>query len=174
MARELAGKSELIEIIRLYRIIFDFYRRQENRLIDKIPFPRLTPVISESLTYHLIKDSVILGNRYITDVSFSKSGGDLEVVENGIIKRVEVKSTAQQAFQYFSNKDKQADYLIWMHFGNVLKDREENIIQITIVDKDMIRIHLEELPSTGKITLSKFRKIFKSPLQSLEIDFNEI
>jgi hypothetical protein len=92
MARTVKSKLEIKSIIEQYQKVFMFYLKEDIT----VPKPRLTPTISESLVYHLLKEKVILKELNILSVDFSKEGGDLVV--SGKIK-VEVKSTGASAFQ---------------------------------------------------------------------------
>lgn len=117
MARIRKTKEEIYKLIVQYQQIFQYYKN--NKLT--IPKPRLTPTLSESLVYHLIEDKIILKNLAISSVNFSSSGGDLVVLIENNEKTVEVKSTGVSAFQYFSPKDLNADFLICIYLRHLEK-----------------------------------------------------
>jgi hypothetical protein len=163
MARTVKSKLEIKSIIEQYQKVFMFYLKEDIT----VPKPRLTPTISESLVYHLLKEKVILKELNILSVDFSKEGGDLVV--SGKIK-VEVKSTGASAFQYFTEKDMKADYIVWVHFGNMLHN---NNADLYIIEGKDLRDLLDsgKIPKSKKISLEKMKKILHMPKPTCEVDF---
>jgi len=171
MPRTRKSKDDIRELIKQYRDLFQYYREKAY----SIPKPRLTPTLSESLLAYLLEDNrVRLGTHTIRNVTFSRTGGDLTFQSSdGKTIRVEVKSTAECAFQYFGQKDCDADYLVWMHFGNMLRTSESNTIEVIVITGPDLRAKKNQLPQSMKVTLDRIREVFpESPMQ--EIQFNDI
>jgi hypothetical protein len=167
MPRIRKTKEEIKSFLAQYQQVFEYYT--ENKL--EIPKPRLTSTISESLVAWLIEEKELLSNLSIEEVGFSKSGGDLEVTtSNRNILKVEVKSTGANGFQYFGEKDLDAHYLIWVHFGHMLADRNIRKVEILTIEGQKLRKHIGELPKSRKVALSKVKII----LPDTETFFYEI
>jgi hypothetical protein len=154
-----------------YKDVFSFYREkcipsETNEDSIRIPLPRLSPLISESLTKIIIDNSEIdLLN--FSEVSFSNSGGDLMGKdENGVSCKIEVKSTGSQAFQYFGNKDLQADRIVWIHFGNYFIDNENEVIiyVFTRFQQNLI----EAMPKSKKINLKRLLRLAQNHKQNFK------
>lgn len=168
MARTRKTKRDIIALIDQYRDVFQYYNLKKI----VIPKPRLTPTLSESLLAYLLEDNrVTLGKYTVTDVAFSKSGGDLVVTETGgKTVRVEVKSTAECAFQYFGQKDCDADYLVWLHFGTALQTSVSNNIEIIVIAGADLRAKKHQLPKSMKVTLARIKEVFpKAPMHQIAI-----
>lgn len=158
MTRTRLSRDEIRSLINQYRDVFRYYQQMDY----SIPKPRLTPTLSESLIAYLLEENrVILGNHKITDVTFSKTGGDLTFAskDNQTI-RVEVKSTAECAFQYFGEKDCEADYLIWIHFGRALQNVDISDLEIVVIAGPDLRSKKDQLPKSLKVTLDRIKKVF--------------
>lgn len=117
------------------------------------------------MIFHLISDKVLFGNRDISEICFSNTGGDLEIVVKDKRYKIEVKSTGSSAFQYFGSKDLNADYLIWVHFGSMLEQPNLRKIDIFILSQNDIKRRFKDLPKSGKLTLNKFISIFDNELK---------
>src|SRR5438093_8516181 len=112
MPRRLLNRDEIRTLIALMRDLFDHYDhlRTTNQLAALIQFPKIPPVLSESIAVHLFTTGVMIGQ--IADgvsVTGSTSGGDIVINSGGTPVTVEVKATAGSAFQHFGDKDIKAD-----------------------------------------------------------------
>lgn len=140
-------------IIRLYKEnnIPNRDSKEEERI--SIPFPRLTPVISESLVFDLLRNREIISDLINSEVKFSEKGGDLICVKDSTEYRIEVKSTGVNQFQYLSEKDINADYLLWVLF----EDFSNDSLKILIFEKMSDELK-KMLPESRKLTLSSLKK----------------
>ena len=101
----------------------------------EIQFPKIPPVLSQSIVVHLIRDRRIL--HQVVNVGAAKFGSrdeaDVMIVDGSRTVRVEVKGTGSKAFEHFGEKDLRADYIVWVHFGKYfLGPANEKINVITI------------------------------------------
>jgi hypothetical protein len=156
MARTFYKYDIIYKTLLLYRSIETIYA--ENNIPRKsdlnniaIPFPRLTPLISESLVSHLIRDKNI--TKIVYDfVEFSTAGGDLIGKIKSIEHKIEVKSSGIKNFQYFSAKDLNADFIIWVKLGNYILGNSDKI-DVVVIPK-MSRELINILPKSRKISFN--------------------
>ena len=78
---------------------------------------------------------------------------------------MEVKGTGESAFEYFSEKDIKADYLVWIHFGDFFKDTSRKTVNVVTV-----RNPSEFFKGTMKITLDKLEKTSAYHQESLNLE----
>lgn len=162
MARYIYESSRIVDTLKKYRQIYNYYKDEsfpETNTKDHIyiPFPRLNPAIAESLVRTLINQNrVKLG---LEKVRFSQSGGDLVAYDTfaNCDKTIEVKSTGKQAFQYLTDKDLNADYIIWVHFGDYFFDGEKDEVEIYIIKKPTDSL-VSKLPKSRKVSLTSLIK----------------
>jgi len=105
--------------------------RQSYRAAKHIKFPPLPAIFSESL--------VIAAAHRIFGAEWSARYGGTEcdvLIESvaGVIKRVEVKATAQHGFQEFKAKDLRADTLVWVRFGGRFQ-QGSGPIEVTLLNE---------------------------------------
>jgi len=166
----LLTKDVIRDELKQNQTVFKFYSSEKISL----PKPRLKSAISESLVAHLIQDKMILNALQISEVKFSASGGDLEIALNEGNRKVEVKSSAKSAFQYFGNKDLDADYLIWVHFGEMLEKSDLGEIEVLIIEQKELKEKIEELPQSKKVSLKKIKTVFNGRSEIKIININQI
>ena len=67
--------------------------------------------------------------------------------------KVEVKGTGKNAFQFLSQKDISAHYLVWVHFGNLFSLRKGDTVTVVTVDRPS-----QYFTRPQKIDLKRLRK----------------
>jgi hypothetical protein len=168
MPRSRKSKPELQDLIRQYKRVFDHYAEMEY----SIPKPRLTPTLGESLVAHLLEEGRIpVDPLEVSKVEFSEAGGDLVIEDmNGALKTAEVKSTAESAFQFFGERDLNADYLVWVHFGAALSPASSDCIEIFVINGEHLRAKKDQLPKSMKVTLSRIKQLFPQNPTRVHLD----
>lgn len=147
--------DETLNVIRSLRKVFSFIMelKTSEEMAKHIQFPKIPSKMSESLVYNLIAQKIIL-----PELNFTKSlkgSGDLRLLTaDKKIVHLEVKATGRQGFSRLTQGDINADFIIWIHFGNFLTSQSSNTVDIYIV-KNLN----EKLISPGNITLERFLKI---------------
>jgi hypothetical protein len=76
---------------------------------------------------------------------------DILFESSKLTKRVEIKATGQQAFQYFGQKDIDAHFLVWLAFGEFFRKQAESPIKIYVLAEPG-----RVFPDPTKITLATF------------------
>jgi hypothetical protein len=175
MSRSLLSISEIKELCELLRKVFSYITKLkgdkiEYPLADKIKYPQLPSILSESLMIHLLKRKIIASELSGFDFNFGGRIADILATKDGNIKRIEVKSTAKSAFEYFGEKDIISDYIIWVHFAEFfLNSRNAPITIFTI--RNPARFFQKPI----KITLSKMRQIaIGADLEEKQIDIDSL
>jgi hypothetical protein len=112
------------EILDLIGIIRRFYswienERIQNPIAGRIQFPKTPPALSESLAIHLLEERRIIENVAFTDIQQGGRIADITARLGNDLKRIEVKASTR-GFQYFSESDITAHYLIWIDLFNTL------------------------------------------------------
>ncbi|HUW74887.1 MAG TPA: hypothetical protein VMW05_12855 [Methyloceanibacter sp.] len=150
-ARHALTKEELTELPILLRQVFDFISqlKAQNPAAAPIQYPKLPSIFSESLVLHC-------GPAIFPNAQNLRRGGavaDILFEVGQLTKKVEVKATGQQAFQYFGKKDIDADFLVWLAFGEFFRSQAESHVKIYVLAKPG-----EVLPNPTKISLATFER----------------
>ncbi len=126
MPRELLSIENIKELNRLLRDVFNYINRlkKENKLANKIKYPQLPSIITESLALHLLKKREIIKELKEYNFNFGGNTADILGISNNKTIKIEVKSTAKSAFQYFGKKDISANFIIWFHFAEFFMNSE--------------------------------------------------
>ena len=159
--------AELVELAALLRRAFDCIAKlkAKNPAAAPIQYPKLPSVFSESVILHC--SSVLFpGARNLRRGGVS---ADILFESGKRTKRVEIKATGQQAFQYFGQKDISADFLVWLAFGECFLSQVESPIRIYVLPKPG-RVFLNPM----KITLATFRQRAAGMLICYEARLREI
>lgn len=98
----------------VFRMIRDM--REQMPVARHIKFPSLPAVFSESIV--IAATPILFGLGWKCRYGGSECDIILENVNDGEMKRVEVKATGQHAFQELKAKDLRADILVWVRFGH--------------------------------------------------------
>jgi hypothetical protein len=159
--KRVLSKDEIKRLEKLLRLSFHSIRkiRDSDTLASAIQYPKIPAIFSESLIIQASKK--IFGPKYN-----AKPGGkqcDIELSSKGKQKlKVEIKATGDSSFQYFGEKDINADYLVWVSFGSYFKkQRPKTTIQILILSQPN-KIFFKPT----KITLKNFIKISKKHIKT--------
>lgn len=138
--------------------------RNKDELAAWIQYPKVPSILSESLCVHLI------GSPSLASMALSKPrlGGKvadiIALADDNNPRKVEVKATARSAFSEFVEKDIQAHYLIWLHFGECFVDERHRLQAIVLESPSRC------FDKRRKITLDAFRKVTTNC--SFEVDFS--
>ena len=169
MSKKLLNTVEIGELIRTLRILFKYHQDLQSRteVAKFIQRPKIPPFLSESLV-------VDLGNRGIleslecSNFDLSSSNGDVVAVSSNGKVKIEVKATAQSAFQLFSNKDIDSDFLVWVHFNRYFEDDTNHEIEIFT-----LREPKRFFSQSRKITLAVFKKQGGKSITSIRVDLDQ-
>ena len=149
-------KEDILKLISLLKDDFERAntRRSSEPLSKHIQYPKIPSILSESIVKDLLIKKKLLSELTTTTTSTDHSKADILIHTQHGIKTVEVKSTGESAFQNFGEKDINADYIIWLHFNDLFKDRSAESFEVFIIDNPK-RYFLKPV----KITLSSVKKI---------------
>lgn len=168
--KELLQTTEISQINTLIRQVFEYLRRlrQENPLAARINNPKLPSVLTESIALHLLKKGYFSDfNGY--DFDFGKTVADIIGTKGNMKIKIEVKATANSAFQYFGEKDITADYILWLHFGDFFSNRASHVIKIFFITHPN---NIFKKPT--KITLSRMKQMLGDRLIEKEFDLETL
>lgn len=171
MPKKPLTKDEIKELSNLLIDLFDHISRlkQRNQLANRIQYPKIPSILSESIIIHLINDGKILEDLRGYSVNFGGKKGDILISTDAHELQIEVKATAKSAFEYFGKKDITADYLIWIHFGSYFLGANDNLIEVNVV-RQPSRYFEEPV----KITLSKLKQAIGDDLKVVQLNLNEL
>jgi len=170
MPKELLSIQEIKELFKIILQVRDYIKKlkQNNKLAVFINNPRLPPALTESLIIHLISKEIVLKELKNYEIEFGGNVADIIAKKNSV-KKIEVKATQEQAFQYFGKKDITADYIVWVHFGNSFVDKDFSNIQVFI-----IRNPDKYFKEPKKITLNVVKRIVGTKLEETRFNANKI
>ncbi|RMG22753.1 MAG: hypothetical protein D6732_25430 [Methanobacteriota archaeon] len=159
-------------LIECLRKVFAYIRdlREKSPIAAEIQNPRIPSRFSENLAMFLLQKGEIRLGRKLVRIRLDRKKADVVAVDDaGQEIKIEVKATGKNNFQYFGKKDVQADYLVWLDFGDLFENTMSTEIDIYILQPKLHnlqprKIDLRRLsrvvPSqslvTHRVDLSKF------------------
>lgn len=171
MTRRCLSKEEIVKLTKLLMKVFDYIKKlkESENLANRIQYPKIPSILSESIVIHLIKEKNLLGLSEISSIDFGGRASDIIVEINHDKKiKVEVKATGKSEFEYFGEKDISADYLVWVNFGDFFLDKNrKNILIFTI--KNPSRYFKRPV----KITLKQLRNKIGKDLKEILVNVND-
>jgi hypothetical protein len=163
-------EEELTELAALLRKAFDCISQLKaaSPVAAAIQYPKLPSIFTESLIMRC-------GPVLFPDARDLRRGGavaDILFEAGTHTKKVEIKATGQQAFQYFGPKDISADFLVWLAFGELFRNQAES-------PKSPIRTYLlagpgQVFPDPTKITLATFERRAVGKLTRYQADLHHM
>lgn len=172
MAKRLLNEDEIRHLIGLIRDLFDHQEslRAREPLAELIQFPKIPPNLSESLAVHLINSGVLMGK--LADgvhARLSAAGGDVVISQPvGNDLQIEVKGTAESAFQHFGPKDIASHIVLWVHYGSCFRDGG------TCADVHLLVKPGRFIPTPGRITLGRLAQLAGGELIRARIDLSTL
>jgi len=152
--RRILTLHEMRDLVGLLRSVFSRIAeiRRDNRLARHIQFPKIPSILSESLVVHLLRSGDILPD--LSGYSFSLGGkrADILAERPGETKTIEVKATGKSAFQNFVAKDVDANYIIWIHFGDYFAGAGKKTLRAFVLREPKryfsgrVYVNLKDLP----------------------------
>jgi len=117
VAKRPLTKEQILQAEKALKEAFDAIaaiRRKHGVVGSLVQLPKIPPLFSESIVYRILDDQ-----KLFSKLRFRNEGRDIiGLGPKGERTLIEVKSTGSNAFQYFSRKDIESDWLIWVHFGH--------------------------------------------------------
>ena len=115
--REPLSREEILDLDRALMGVFRSIRafRESNAVARYIKFPPMPAIFSESIA--IAATPILFGREWKGGYGGRDSDLTVKNLGSGKALRVEVKATAQHAFQEIKEKDLLADALIWIRFG---------------------------------------------------------
>lgn len=173
MPKTCLTKDEIKELSKLLEKTFAYIKelKSKNPLAEKIQFPKIPPILSESIIINLIRKNKILKELgSIVDVNFGGRKADIIVKTKANNEfKIEVKATGKSAFEYFGEKDISSNYLIWIHFEDFFLDLNKQTADIFIV-KNPSQYFNEPI----KITLNKLKDEIGEKLSIFKLNIDEL
>jgi hypothetical protein len=171
MPRELLSIQDIKELNKLLRQVFEYITnlKRRERLADKIKYPQLPSILTESLAIHLLKEKSIIPELAGFSFNFGGRTADILATKNSQTIKIEVKATAKSAFEYFGEKDISADYILWLHFAEFYMNLKDTNIEVYIIKKPG-----DYFNSPIKITLSKLKQVIGSNLIKMDFNINSL
>lgn len=131
------SKKQIFEFIIVLRAHFTFHEniRESDPISKNIQYPKTPQKLSESLILHLIQNDQILTDLKIIECSLGGKVADILAKTHNGPKKIEVKATGTSRFQGFGDKDKNADYLIWVDFYDFFHKSNSTIFDIYVLQE---------------------------------------
>jgi hypothetical protein len=170
MPKTCLTKDQIIELLGLLKNVFRYLEdlRVEHPLAKKIQYPKLPPSLSESIVFHLIKEKRILSSN-IVSVDFGGRESDLTAIAEPLrVLKIEVKSTGENAFEYFGEKDIKADFLVWVHFSSFFHGNKQSF-EIHVIEKPA-----KYFKEPVKITLSRLKETVGEDMKTLALSVDDL
>jgi hypothetical protein len=168
MSRVALTNSEIEELFSRLTDVFNYVNelRSKSPIAEKIQMPKIPPMLSESIALRLVQKGIL--GRTVSSVRFGGRQSDLVAsTESARRIKIEVKATGKQGFQFLSEKDISADYLLWIDFGSAL-----------LTGKTTFEVYVVRAPSRyfnrpTKTTLSKLKNVVRG-LNVVKLDLSKI
>jgi hypothetical protein len=133
IASRLCGTLDLMlskpEIKTLVRCLGEASRfvtelRGREQIAKYVQYPKIPPALSESLAVHALRDGMLL--THVGPFSSVDLGGRVaDIVATtamGTTLRIETKAAGTEEFATFGPKDYEADFLLWLLFGDLIRN----------------------------------------------------
>ena len=171
MPRELISTKEIKELNELLRQVFEYIinLKKGYKLADKIKYPQIPSILTESLAIHLLKKGEIIPELTGFKFEFGGRTADILATKGSRIIKIEVKATAKSAFQYFGEKDITANYILWIHFADFYMSSKDTNIEMYIIKKPD-----DYFKRPVKITLSKLKQNLGENLEKRHFDIDSL
>ncbi len=154
MTLDQLSKEEINELTNLLLKVFNYLNdlRSNNSLAERIQFPKIPPVLSESIVAHLLREHKLPLELNTEEINFGgKRANIIAKTANGE-KLIEVKATGIHGFESLSERDINADLLIWVHFADFFHKKGDKPIEVFILKQPK-----ECFKEPLKLTLTKFK-----------------
>ncbi len=153
MARQLLSPREINQFVLLLNDVFNYITnlKKSNPLAADIQYPKLPPKLTESLAIHLLRGGLITE---VKGYDFRFGGNEADIIgSHGQTEvRIEVKGTTK-GFEYFGEKDINADYLMWFDFEELLRKGGRNFALYVLPHREA------RFSGPVKITIKSLKKI---------------
>ena len=174
MQKDPLTKKQIGELAGLLLESFEWLQKLKTShdLGYHIQFPKIPSVLSESIVAHLLKDGrlgVHPPNVFVEAELGGKQADIICTTKDGDKILCEAKTTGNQGFQYFSDKDIRADLLVWVHFGPFFEGVRSTPIMFFILEKPSL-----VFKQSRKISLAAFKREAGSRLIVHDFRPNEI
>ena len=118
--------KEIEHLESLLREAFNYITELKKReaLAAHIQYPKTPPILTESAVVHL-RERLFPGS---LSARFGGREGDIFLQFPNGERHVEVKATGEHGFEDFSEKDVRADWMVWIHFGTVLRKGSGDVV----------------------------------------------
>ena len=126
--------------------------------------PGIRSELSESIVYHFINEGLILEELRNPELNRNKADILAKDKQSNEIK-IEVKGTGLWEFSQFTEKDINADYLIWVNYGNYINDDNKETIDVYILNNPR-----NSKLKPDKISLRNFVSLAGDSIELVEID----
>src|SRR6516162_839793 len=99
-----------------------------------VQYPKIPTVLSESLAVYAITDGYVLvsAGPYTSIARGGREGDIIATRGDGRRLKIETKASGEEDFATFGKKDYSADFLLWLRFGNLLRESRFGKIEILI------------------------------------------
>ena len=170
MTKKLLSPTEIQQLISLLKGVFAYISdlKVKNPLAANIQYPKLPPVLTESLAIHLLRKGEIKGlGRY----EFQFGGNEADIIGRYAQTRlrIEVKGTTK-GFEYFGEKDIHSDYLLWFDFADLLrKNNGDGHLRLYVVAQP--GSHFDK---PVKIVISRLKQIARNGVISLDYQLSSL
>lgn len=134
MPKLVLSPAEIRQLCAVMREVLTYLRglREREPLARYIKLPQIPPELSESLAFYLLNTRRLIPA--LQAYGFQRGGGaDITARRSGLMRKIEVKATADKGWQRMRKRDVAADYLIWLHFGNLFLDHRMNSIKVFVI-----------------------------------------
>ncbi|MDG6990061.1 MAG: hypothetical protein JRM99_01420 [Nitrososphaerota archaeon] len=162
MTKKLLSPAEIQHLVLLLRDVFAYISdlKAKNPLAAYIQYPKLPPVLTESLAIHLLRKGEINGlSRY----EFQFGGEEADIIGRDAKTKlhIEVKGTTK-GFEYFGDKDIHSDYLLWFDFEDLLrKNRSDDHLRLYVIAHPG-----DHFDKPLKIVISRLKQVARSDVIS--------
>lgn len=163
------SKEEIVHLTKAYKEVYKFINalklsNEYNSLPVFVKKPGIRSELSESTIYHFIKEGLIM--QELKNPEISRGIADILAYDSDSNeKKIEIKGTGIWEFSQLSQKDLDADYLVWVNYGNYINDDNKDSIEVYILKDPK-----ESVLKPDKTSLRKFVNLVGDSLELIEIN----
>ena len=155
MLIELENLPQFVAAYRELCTYVDLIREKYPFIATCFQYPKISQFFSESIVFHGLQKGLILSDEGpFTELHLGGGADIIATKPNGQNLRIEVKGTGDKEFITVGDKDREADYLIWLLCAELKSD-----LPYPIATALLLKRPIEHLSDTkGRKTLNTLRK----------------
>jgi hypothetical protein len=163
------SKSEIKSLVRCLGDASRFITalREREQIAKYVQYPKIPPALSESLAVHALRNGTLLKHQGpFSAVDLGGRVADIiATTTSGKTLRIETKAAGTEEFATFGPKDYEADFLLWLLFGDLIRNGQGGKCRVLVCPSPK-----DHLPwRKDRVTVTQLKSAWTGVIESAEI-----